>query len=74
ANTPSSGAANATTRFWFGNNPIAAEMPSEAFRRHFYQMQNTLRLPICRHFHAGGNSNLSARKLIGQNGFFSSTF
>ncbi|MFN2631523.1 hypothetical protein AB9R00_10030 [Neisseria gonorrhoeae] len=49
-------------------------MPSEAFRRHFYQMQNTLRLPICRHFHAGGNSNLSARKLIGQNGFFSSTF
>ncbi|WP_301667439.1 hypothetical protein [Neisseria basseii] len=27
-------------------------MPSEGFRRHFYQMQNTLRLPICRHSRA----------------------
>ncbi|HFC6396425.1 TPA: hypothetical protein ACFNMZ_001011 [Neisseria polysaccharea] len=37
-------------------------MPSEAFRRHFYQMQNTLRLLICRHFHAGGNLELSIQQ------------
>ncbi|HHK5607231.1 TPA: hypothetical protein ACQUJH_001598 [Neisseria cinerea] len=40
-------------------------MPSEGFRRHFYQMQNTLRLPICRHSRTGGNLGLSVRKLIG---------
>ncbi|MCL5864020.1 hypothetical protein M5Y76_01995 [Neisseria meningitidis] len=39
-------------------------MPSEAFRRHFYQMQNTLSLPICRHSRAGGNPDFWATAIF----------
>ncbi|HFC8551235.1 TPA: hypothetical protein ACFRHD_001197 [Neisseria lactamica] len=44
-------------------------MPSEAFRRHFYQMQNTLLRTICRHSREGGNPDLSVQKFIGLTAF-----